>query len=87
MTREHPLMDAYWDDKVAALDKIGIPVYITAGWNLPLHLQGSIEGFRRIASPQKWLVAHREFEWRYYGNRGEHRSTPAGRSTRISSCR
>lgn len=66
MTREHPLMDAYWDDKVAALDRIRVPAYITAGWNLPLHLHGSIEGFRRIRSPQKWLVAHREFEWRYY---------------------
>lgn len=33
-----------------------------AGW-CHFHLHGSMEGFRRIRSPKKWLRAHREFEW------------------------
>jgi hypothetical protein len=69
MAREHPFMDAYWQDKVAGLDNIQIPVYVSVGWTNPLHVHGSIEGFRRIASPQKWLRAHRDFEWPDYYTR------------------
>ena len=66
MAEEHPFMDAYWEDKVARLERIDVPAYITAGWNTALHSRGSIDGFRGIASTQKWLVAHREFEWPYF---------------------
>ncbi|ORW24370.1 CocE/NonD family hydrolase [Mycobacterium palustre] len=66
MNRKHPFMDTYWEDKVVALDKIEIPTYVCAGWTNPLHTKGSIEGFRRIASDEKWLRAHREFEWPDY---------------------
>ena len=66
MAQERPFIDAYWQDKRARLERIEVPAYITAGWNLPLHLQGSIDGFRGIASTQKWLVVHREFEWSYF---------------------
>ena len=66
MGEEHPFMDAYWEDKIARLDRIQVPAYVTAGWTTALHARGSIEGFRRIASTRKWLVAHREFEWPYF---------------------
>jgi hypothetical protein len=66
MAEDHPFMDAYWEDKVARLERIDVPAYVTAGWNTALHSRGSIDGFRRIASTQKWLVAHREFEWPYF---------------------
>jgi hypothetical protein len=66
MAEEHPVMDAYWEDKVARLDRIDVPAYVRAGWNTALHSRGSIDGFRGIASTQKWLVAHREFEWPYF---------------------
>ena len=62
MARQHPLMNSYWEDKIPRVENIEIPVYVTAGW-LHFHLRGSIEGFRRIASPKKWLRAHRDFEW------------------------
>ncbi len=62
MAFKYPLMNAYWEDKIVKFDNIEIPVYATAGW-LHFHLRGSIEAFRRIASPKKWLRAHRDFEW------------------------
>jgi len=62
MMRAYPLMNGYWQDKVARFEDIEIPAYITAGWS-HFHLRGSIEGFRRIASPRKWLRVHRDFEW------------------------
>ncbi len=62
MLREHPLMNGYWEDKVARFGDIEVPAYITAGWS-HFHLRGSIEAFRRIASPRKWLRVHRDFEW------------------------
>ena len=62
MLREHPLMNGYWEDKVARFEDIEMPAYITAGWS-HFHLRGSIEAFRRIASPKKWLRVHRDFEW------------------------
>jgi len=55
-------MNAYWEDKIVKFEQIEVPVYVTAGW-LHFHLRGSIEGFRRVASPKVWLRAHRDFEW------------------------
>jgi len=63
MLKEHPLMDAYWEDKIADLSKIRIPCYITGSWSHQLHLTGAINAFRSIRSPKKWLRVHREFEW------------------------
>jgi predicted acyl esterase len=62
MIRKYPLMNSYWEDKIAHLDKINIPAYMTAGWN-HFHLHGCFDGFRNIASTNKWMRAHREFEW------------------------
>ncbi|MGA2463443.1 MAG: CocE/NonD family hydrolase [Thermodesulfobacteriota bacterium] len=62
MIRKYPLMNAYWEDKVACFENIEIPVYVTACW-LHFHLHGSIEGFRRIASPKKWLRLERDSQW------------------------
>ena len=62
MYGEHPFMDEYWETKIPRWNKIKCPAYIAAGW-CHFHLHGSMEGFRRIRSPKKWLRAHREFEW------------------------
>jgi len=62
MARSYPLMNGYWEDKVAKLENIEVPAYITAGW-CHFHLRGSTEAFRRISSPNKWLRIHRDFEW------------------------
>lgn len=57
-----PFLNAYWEDKIARLSQVRIPTYATASWS-HLHLRGSIEGFRKIRTPKKWLRIHREFEW------------------------
>lgn len=62
MAERYPLMNAYWEDKIPDFSKVTVPAYVTAGWN-HFHLRGSINGWRKIASEQKWLRAHREFEW------------------------
>ena len=62
MAEKYPLMNAYWEDKIPDFSKIAVPAYVTAGWN-HFHLRGSVIGWRKIASTQKWLRAHREFEW------------------------
>ena len=62
MAERYPLMNAYWEDKIPDFSKVTVPAYVTAGWN-HFHLRGSVNGWRKIASEQKWLRAHREFEW------------------------
>ncbi len=62
MSWKYPFMNAYWEDKIPKWEKIKVPVSTTVCWN-HFHLRGSMEGFRRIRSPKKWLRCHREFEW------------------------
>lgn len=62
MLQEYPLMNAYWESKIPDFQKVTVPVYMTAGWN-HIHLRGAMNAYMNIGSPQKWLRAHREFEW------------------------
>lgn len=62
MSKEYPLINGYWEDKYHKFENIEIPCYITSGWS-HFHNRGSIEGFKRIKSRQKWLRVHRDFEW------------------------
>jgi predicted acyl esterase len=62
MVKEYPLMNEYYKDKEVKWANIKVPAYVTAGW-VHHHLRGSVEGFRRIRSPKKWLRIHRDFEW------------------------
>jgi putative CocE/NonD family hydrolase len=62
MLQEYPLMNAYWESKIPDFKKVTVPVYMTAGWN-HIHLRGAMNAYVNISSPQKWLRAHREFEW------------------------
>lgn len=62
MLQRYPLMNEYWEDKIPRFENIEIPTYATVGW-LHIHLRGSFEAFRRIASTKKWIRAHRDFEW------------------------
>ena len=66
MAREHRFLDAYWRDKIAAVEKIEVPAYICAGWSQLFHLSGTLRAFRNIPGERKWLRAHREFEWPDY---------------------
>ena len=65
----HPLDDAYWASKRPVLENIEVPALICASWSdHGLHTRGSIEGFERISSRQKWLFTHGRKKWEtFYG--------------------
>ncbi len=62
MVEKYPEWNAYWADKQLNFKDVKVPSYVTGGW-VHHHLRGSIEGFRRIRAPKKWLRIHRDFEW------------------------
>ncbi len=66
MLEKYPIMNAYWEDKRAHLEKITVPAYIVASWINVIHTQGSFEGFRKISSKKKWLRVHNTHEWPDY---------------------
>jgi putative CocE/NonD family hydrolase len=60
----NPLDDAYWASKRPVLDNIEVPALICASWSdHGLHTRGSIEGFERVSSKQKWLFTHGRKKW------------------------
>lgn len=66
-TREHPFFDAFWASKAADLARITVPAYVVASWSdQGLHTRGTLEGFKQIRSPQKWLEVHGRKKWYYY---------------------
>jgi uncharacterized protein len=65
--RAHPLYDAYWASKESALESIEVPAYVVASWSdQGLHTRGTLEAYKRIASPEKWLEIHGRKKWHYY---------------------
>ncbi len=67
MVDAHPLFDAYWETKAAELERIVTPAYVVASWSdHSLHTRGTLEGFKRIASTQKWLEVHGRKKWEHY---------------------
>ncbi|MDO4154072.1 MAG: CocE/NonD family hydrolase [Clostridia bacterium] len=65
---EQPTWNTYWEDKAADLEAITVPAYIVASYTNPIHAYGSIEGYRRISSENKWLRIHNTGEWDDYYN-------------------
>ena len=61
--RKFPLMNEYWEDKCAEFEKITCPAYVVASYTSTLHTHGTIEGYRRISSSEKWLRIHNTWEW------------------------
>jgi predicted acyl esterase len=66
MIQKYPLMNDYWEDKAAKLEKIDVPAYVVASWTNMIHTHGTLEGFRRISSKDKWLRVHNTQEWPDY---------------------
>jgi predicted acyl esterase len=62
MGKAYPQFNAYWADKIPKFSNIRIPTFYTSCWN-HFHDVGSFEGFMAIKSRNKWMRAHREFEW------------------------
>jgi uncharacterized protein len=66
-TKEHPLYDDFWRSKAADFSKIKTPAFVVASWtDQGLHTRGTFEGFKHIASRQKYLVAHGQKKWAHY---------------------
>jgi predicted acyl esterase len=63
MIVEHQLMDAYWEDKKARLERVNVPAYVVASFTNPVHTHGTFTGFREIASKEKWLRVNNTNEW------------------------
>ncbi|KAJ5768718.1 Peptidase S15/CocE/NonD C-terminal [Penicillium odoratum] len=66
MTVNQQLINPYWQDKIARLEKIKVPAYIVASYTNVVHTHGSFEAFRRIQSQDKWLRVHNTSEWPDY---------------------
>jgi uncharacterized protein len=66
-TKEHPLFDDFWKSKAADFSKITAPVFVVASWtDQGLHTRGTFEGFKHVASKEKYLVAHGQKKWAHY---------------------
>jgi len=63
MISDYPLINGYWEDKIPKFENIKIP----ACW-LHFHLRGTVEGWRRIDSPKKWLRMERDSQWADFHN-------------------
>src|ERR1700682_2483810 len=67
MYAEHPLWDAYWESKTPDLSQVDVPAFVVASWSdQGLHTRGTLEGFKRIASKDKWLLVHGRKKWQFY---------------------
>lgn len=67
---EHPLYDDRWRGLDPELEKIVVPAYVIASWpDHGLHTRGTLIGFERISSQQKWLDIHGRKKWEYWYSR------------------
>ncbi|KAL4807426.1 hydrolase CocE/NonD family protein [Aspergillus unguis] len=62
-TEESPLWDEYWQSRQADLEKIQVPLYVVASWTNPVHTRGTLKGFMKSSSKDKWLRVHNSHEW------------------------
>ena len=66
-TRESQFFDEYWQSKVAKFENIDVPAFVVASWSdHGVHTRGTLEGFKRLSSQQKWLEVHGGKKWGYY---------------------
>jgi predicted acyl esterase len=54
MLDRYPMMNEYWEDKRARMDRIKVPAYILASFSTMLHTVGSFRGFEEIDHDEKW---------------------------------
>jgi predicted acyl esterase len=66
-TAAHPFDDEFWRSKAAQLERIRVPAWVVGSWSdQGLHTRGTLEGFRRMSSEQKWLDVHGRKKWAEY---------------------
>ena len=67
MEKQHPLFDDYWASKNTDLSKIMVPALVVASWtDHGLHNRGTLEGFKKISSKDKWLIVHGRKKWWHF---------------------
>ncbi len=67
MVKQHPMFDDYWKTKEIALEDIEVPALVVASWSdHGMHTRGTIAGFDRIGSKEKWLEIHGQKKWRHF---------------------
>ncbi len=67
MYAAHPLIDDYWASKSADLERVEVPAFVVASWSdQGLHTRGTLEGYRRISSRDKWLLVHARKKWQFW---------------------
>ena len=59
---DHPL----WQDKIARVWDIEIPIFVVASYSNVLHTDGTFRAWRQLASKEKWLRIHDNLEWQDY---------------------
>ncbi len=63
MMELHPLLDQYWEDKVADFTKVVCPVYQASSYTSYFHTNGNFDAWQRTSSKEKWLRTNNNFEW------------------------
>ena len=66
MLLENPVMNAFWQDRRARVERIEVPTYIVGSYTNTAHTVGTFDAWRHIGSPQKWLRIHNTQEWTDY---------------------
>jgi len=67
MASRHPMLDSYWAGKEIELEKIDVPAFVVASWgDQGMHTRGTLEGFKRISSNDKWLMVHGQKKWKSF---------------------
>ncbi len=66
MLLENPLMNAFWHDKRARVERIDVPAYVVASYTNMAHTVGTFDAWRHLGSEQKWLRIHNTQEWTDY---------------------
>lgn len=67
MSHQHPLDDDYWATMRPNLTAITVPALICTSWSdHGMHTRGSLEGFKQIASTDKWLYTHGRKKWEVF---------------------
>lgn len=62
--RDHPLDDAYYQERSARWERVTVPFLSSANWGgQGLHSRGNFEAFTEAAAPQKWLEVHGGEHW------------------------
>lgn len=68
MLLENPVMNAFWQDRRARVERINVPAYVVASYTNMAHTVGTFDAWRHLGSRQKWLRIHNTQEWTDYYN-------------------